>query len=568
MSTPAPAEHPYIASALSSGASSLDIRKFNEEEKRLLRNMAACSGDQAVVQHRDPHHYLFKLYDANRSDANNLRLRQPQKRTAVEEGYTTLVSCGAVSFSGGDSVSGVPPEPVFAQNMAEFETNFCSFTKDLLVGMNWGGVLAAGGSIANCVQSRPMTGAHDHQLSKDVDLFLWGLEDEAECLKKIRHIYDTVVGNFQQQRGGGGAFSSAAGMGGAATSRATDDGGGDHGPSVKRQRTSSAGDAKGTSYEDLQGRWALEGLKDSGVLVVRSASAITIVLEHPYPLIQIILNHFSSPAEVLTVFDLDCCCVGYDGQHVWLAPRAHNAHTKKFNLVDLERRNPVTFETRLAKYARRGFDVLMPAEYVTAHVVANKLQRTMQAGPTLFPHVGGRAKWGLEKLLCSTLPEEAGAGSLPDAASDEEHSYGGPVFPWETGSNAESVFFYLLLNHTSRVTVDSKLEVDGISGASGKGLLFHGVFFAATRRWSRDPLDVVLMTQPHVGTKWHQGMYEAHRMAEEVHSSLRKVGQIRRNLTNVPTIAGPVRVRKCDPLGYLGQRYTGSYANLAREWVG
>jgi hypothetical protein len=40
---------------------------------------------------------------------------------------------------------------------------------------------------------------------------------------------------------------------------------------------------------------------------------------------QIILRVYHSPAEVLCGFDIDCCCVGFDGGSVWALPRALDA---------------------------------------------------------------------------------------------------------------------------------------------------------------------------------------------------------------------------------------------------
>jgi len=58
-------------------------------------------------------------------------------------------------------------------------------------------------------------------------------------------------------------------------------------------------------------------------------------------------------------FDIDCCCVGYNGETVFALPRARRALTKQFNLVDLSRRS-LTYEIRLHKYSTRGFAVKIP----------------------------------------------------------------------------------------------------------------------------------------------------------------------------------------------------------------
>jgi hypothetical protein len=89
---------------------------------------------------------------------------------------------------------------------------------------------------------------------------------------------------------------------------------------------------------------------------VRSKNVITLVSQYPYRYIQIILRLYHSPAEVLMGFDVDCCSVGYDGQNVWVLPRAQNALVRQQNTVDMTRRSP-SYEMRLAKYSERGFEV-------------------------------------------------------------------------------------------------------------------------------------------------------------------------------------------------------------------
>jgi hypothetical protein len=58
-------------------------------------------------------------------------------------------------------------------------------------------------------------------------------------------------------------------------------------------------------------------------------------------------------------FDLDCCCIGYDGKEVWALPRARRAIGTRMNLVDVGRQS-TTYEIRLFKYAKRGFRVGVP----------------------------------------------------------------------------------------------------------------------------------------------------------------------------------------------------------------
>jgi hypothetical protein len=74
------------------------------------------------------------------------------------------------------------------------------------------------------------------------------------------------------------------------------------------------------------------------------------------PKVQIVTRKYSSAADVLSSFDIDCCCVAYDGTRAWASPRAVRALCTGVNLIDLKFRS-ATFENRLLKYARRGFAV-------------------------------------------------------------------------------------------------------------------------------------------------------------------------------------------------------------------
>ncbi|KAG9287132.1 hypothetical protein G9A89_001026 [Geosiphon pyriformis] len=96
------------------------------------------------------------------------------------------------------------------------------------------------------------------------------------------------------------------------------------------------------------------------VTCIRAKNCVTILSQYPYRHVQIILRLYQSPSEILTGFDLDCCCVGFDGQNVWALPRAHQAITKQCNVIDLTRRSP-SYEMRLAKYAERGFEIKVPS---------------------------------------------------------------------------------------------------------------------------------------------------------------------------------------------------------------
>jgi hypothetical protein len=92
---------------------------------------------------------------------------------------------------------------------------------------------------------------------------------------------------------------------------------------------------------------------------VRTKHTITVVSQYPTRHVQIVLRLYKSIAEILTGLDVDCSAVAYNGHQVYLAPRALGAYITQINYVDLSRRSP-SYESRLSKYSRRGFEIFWP----------------------------------------------------------------------------------------------------------------------------------------------------------------------------------------------------------------
>ncbi|EXJ54315.1 hypothetical protein A1O7_09653 [Cladophialophora yegresii CBS 114405] len=118
---------------------------------------------------------------------------------------------------------------------------------------------------------------------------------------------------------------------------------------------------------------------------VRTKNAITIVSQYPIRHVQIVLRLYRSVSEILTGFDVDCSCVAYDGKQVWASPRALAAFMTQMNTIDLSRRSP-SYENRLSKYSRRGFEVYWP------------LIDRSRVDPTIFERSFSRVL-GLARLL-------------------------------------------------------------------------------------------------------------------------------------------------------------------------
>lgn len=77
---------------------------------------------------------------------------------------------------------------------------------------------------------------------------------------------------------------------------------------------------------------------------------------------QIVLRLYDSPAEVLLGFDVDCCCCLYNGRDVWVSRRCLMALETGTNVLNPLHSwpNKASYEVRLAKYALRGFAVVVP----------------------------------------------------------------------------------------------------------------------------------------------------------------------------------------------------------------
>lgn len=96
------------------------------------------------------------------------------------------------------------------------------------------------------------------------------------------------------------------------------------------------------------------------VTCVRTKHTVSIYSQYPYRSVQIVLRLYSSPAEILAGFDVDAPCCAYDGDRVWVNPRAAVAMMRQCNTVDMNRRSP-SYEVRLTKYSMRDFEVCVPS---------------------------------------------------------------------------------------------------------------------------------------------------------------------------------------------------------------
>ena len=97
--------------------------------------------------------------------------------------------------------------------------------------------------------------------------------------------------------------------------------------------------------------------------VTRSDNAVSINVHSGDPNgvgeVQYILRLYKSLSEVIHGFDVDCCCMDYDGANIWITIRGLDSLQKGYNTLTKERMSP-SYEYRLLKYAYRGMPILIP----------------------------------------------------------------------------------------------------------------------------------------------------------------------------------------------------------------
>jgi hypothetical protein len=194
--------------------------------------------------------------------------------------------------------------PAVVQSLKEFQTNFQLFSESSLVDMDWSNVVVAGSAVVTSLLPVP--------------------EKHSESKRALREYY--------------------------------------------HQQLAPASDVDLFLY-DLTEEQAVEKIKQieqrirdsilTETTTIRTKNAITIASQYPTRHVQIVLRIYRSISEILTGFDVDCSCAAYDGSQVYASPRALAAYMTQVNTIDLTRRSP-SYENRLSKYSRRGFEVYWP----------------------------------------------------------------------------------------------------------------------------------------------------------------------------------------------------------------
>ncbi|KAF2849331.1 ankyrin repeat protein-like protein [Plenodomus tracheiphilus IPT5] len=285
----------------------------------------------------------FKDYDSKLREHVKIRARDLSIESEAER------QCYLMPLT--ESNRKVNGAPAVVQSLKEFQTNFQLFSESSLVDMDWSNVVVAGSAVVTSLLPVPPK----HSSSK----------------RALREYYHQKLAP---------ASDVDLFLYGLTEEQAVD------------------------KIKQIEQR-----IKDSiltETTTVRTKNAITIASQYPTRHVQIVLRIYRSVSEILTGFDVDCSCAAYDGSQVYVSPRALAAYMTQINTIDLTRRSP-SYENRLSKYSRRGFEVYWPL-----------LDRS-RIDPTLFERSFGRTLGLARLLVLEKLPKKTDREAYVDQRREE-----------------------------------------------------------------------------------------------------------------------------------------------------
>ncbi|KAJ3508217.1 hypothetical protein NLJ89_g5876 [Agrocybe chaxingu] len=168
-----------------------------------LRLAFAAERDVSDPRLEDPHIGLLSLYDAPAS-LRIIRARSdpPNQYNPGRMGFQFRPPCHTVDdgylFPLDPKYRRQSGDPAVAPDLTEFLCNWEAFTTNSLRYMNWDNVVVAGGSVTACLLPYNPAFLNNrgesfstHYPKADVDLFLWGLNEE-QAKEKMVQIYEAI----------------------------------------------------------------------------------------------------------------------------------------------------------------------------------------------------------------------------------------------------------------------------------------------------------------------------------------------------------------------------------------
>ena len=163
---------------------------------------------------------------------------------------------------------------------------------------------------------------------------------------------------------------------------------------------------------------------------------------------QIILQRNSCILEVLSRFDVDCCCIAFYQGKIYQTKRFQHSIDYRANVIDPTRQSP-SYEYRLMKYTNRGFGIIVPSldKY---HIINKPYYLTMGLSRLIAIHakeLDTKSSWYGERFMDNIL--------VYDGLKLLENE----IVGWlETGDRARASYDQFMMSDTAELigSIDSK----------------------------------------------------------------------------------------------------------------
>ena len=195
--------------------------------------------------------------------------------------------------------------PELLNNLDNFKKEFDILCPHL-VGIDWSNILVAGGCISRCLYNNA------NKVMNDIDIFIY-IENDDLATELVHKIIKHIIYQKKHEYGTNNYGTS----------------------NLPEQLVNSVSEDK-LDIKFSRNKYSLD-------------------IDN----YQIHFRRYSSKSEILHGFDLGSCAVGFDGTNVYFTSLSKFAFETGYNIIDTTRRSN-TYESRLIKYFKRGFGIIMP----------------------------------------------------------------------------------------------------------------------------------------------------------------------------------------------------------------
>ncbi|KAK0190247.1 hypothetical protein F5146DRAFT_1000312 [Armillaria mellea] len=209
-----------------------------------------------------------------------------------------------------------------------------------------------------------------------------------------------------------------------------------------------------------------------GMSIEEAETKITTVYEtikESVPYEAIVLRLYVSIGEILADFDIDAPCFAFDGEYVWGSPHSIAEVMRRANTVDMSHRSP-SLENRLAKYAMRGYEVLVPSlNHDKINDRIYRVQPSMLKGLACLLSLECIATSGTDGMIDTQVIDEAMDSCDLTENSDYSHFH----IPYGPGWDAAKIIEFTI--NANFVLNDEEMQISVQSG-EGWQLCRHPAF--------------------------------------------------------------------------------------------